>query len=245
MILAAGAAFAVPAGAQFAGGRAAFDQRERPELVQFNDFFQPFWGREPYIATGATIRTIHSRSSGSSRTSRSSRRRRKKWNAAVRDRAGDRRSARRLARLRAEEALTDTPQIGIARRIKPYAGLVRYEQRANSPDWSQAVKEVLAAEKPSAIVVMLGINDRLPLCERIAPHPAPTGTQTRAGRCDSTQPAAGDGPAAAPEHDQQAAGGADAARKQTAPPPPTPVSVRVTSFTPTNGASFIPSASTR
>ena len=78
-ILAAGTAFAVPAGAQFAGGRAAFDQRERPELVQFNDFFRPLWGASPIIATGATIRTIHSRSSGSNRTSRSSRRRRKRW----------------------------------------------------------------------------------------------------------------------------------------------------------------------
>ena len=44
----------------------------------------------------------------------------------------------------AAEALADTPQIGIARRIKPYSGLVRYEQRADSPDWSQAVKEMLA-----------------------------------------------------------------------------------------------------
>jgi hypothetical protein len=117
-----------------------------------------------------------------------------------------------------EEALIDTPQIGIVRRIKPYAGLVRYEPRADSPDWSQAVKEVLAAEKPSAIVVMLGVNDRLPLRERIAPRPAATGTQTGGqGGANSTPGAAGDGAAAAPEHDQPAAGGAEA-HKQTAPP---------------------------
>ena len=250
-ILAAGAAFAVPAGAQFAGGRAAFDQRERPELVQFNDFFQPFWGREPYY-----------RNRGYDPYNPFTQQRQQSYEPikppapkkvdtppsetvlVIGDQLAD------WLGYGLEEALTDTPQIGIARRIKPYAGLVRYEPRADSPDWSQAVKEVLAAEKPSAIVVMLGVNDRLPLRERIAPHPAPTGPQTPGqGGATSTPPAAGDGAAAAPEHDQQAAGGADAARKQTPPPrrrhSHSPCSVRVTSFTPTNGASFIPSASTR
>jgi hypothetical protein len=65
-----------------------------------------------------------------------------------------------------EETFADTPEVGIVRRIKPYAGLVRYEARFDAPEWSQAVKDVLAAEKPSAIVVMLGVNDRLPLRER-------------------------------------------------------------------------------
>jgi hypothetical protein len=221
-ILAAGAAFAVPAGAQFAGGRAAFDQRERPELVQFNDFFQPFWGREPYY-----------RNRGYDPYNPFTQQRQQSYEPikppapkkvdtppsetvlVIGDQLAD------WLGYGLEEALTDTPQIGIARRIKPYAGLVRYEPRADSPDWSQAVKEVLAAEKPSAIVVMLGVNDRLPLRERIAPHPAPTGPQTPGqGGAASTPPAAGDGAAAVPEHDQQAAGGADAARKQTPPPPP-------------------------
>ena len=56
-IVAASLALAAPAGAQFAGGRSAFDQRPGPEPVQFRDFFggerrssypnnsyQPFWG---------------------------------------------------------------------------------------------------------------------------------------------------------------------------------------------------------
>src|SRR6202034_3679619 len=65
-----------------------------------------------------------------------------------------------------EEAFADTPQVGIARKIRPYSGLVRYEVRADAPDWSVAVKDVLAPKKPAAIVVMLGLNDRLPLRER-------------------------------------------------------------------------------
>ena len=38
-IVVAGMALAAPAGAQFAGGRSAFDQRPAPEPVQFRDFF--------------------------------------------------------------------------------------------------------------------------------------------------------------------------------------------------------------
>ena len=45
LILAAGMALAAPAGAQFAGGHSAFDQRSDRELVQFRDFFG---GRSSY-----------------------------------------------------------------------------------------------------------------------------------------------------------------------------------------------------
>jgi lysophospholipase L1-like esterase len=48
---------------------------------------------------------------------------------------------------------------------------VRYETRTDAPEWSQAVKDVLAMEKPTAIVVMLGVNDRLPLRDHAPPHP--------------------------------------------------------------------------
>jgi uncharacterized protein len=222
-ILAAGTALTAPAGAQFAGGRAAFDQRERPTLVQFNDFFRPFWGGEPYYRNRGydpynpftqrqqSYEPIKPPAPKKVDTPPS------ETVLVIGDQLGD------WLGYGLEEALTDSPQIGIVRRIKPYAGLVRYEQRADSPDWSQAVKEMLAAEKPNAIVVMLGVNDRLPLRERITPHPAPTGTQTPGqGGANSTPGAAGDAAAAAPEHDQPAAGGGEAVRKQT-PPPPQPV----------------------
>src|SRR5262245_1387326 len=223
-ILAAGTAFAVPAGAQFAGGRGAFDERERPELVQFNDFFRPFWGGEPnYRNRGYDPYNPFTQPRQQQSYEPIKPPAPKKVDTppsetvlVIGDQLAD------WLGYGLEEALTDTPQIGIARRIKPYAGLVRYEQRADSPDWSQAVKEVLAAEKPSAIVIMLGTNDRLPLRERITPHPAPTGTQTPGqGGAGSTQGAAGDGAAAAPEHGQPAAGGAEAHKPP--PPPPQPI----------------------
>ncbi|MGD0024148.1 MAG: SGNH family hydrolase [Xanthobacteraceae bacterium] len=72
-----------------------------------------------------------------------------------------------------EEIYAESPETGVVRKIRPTSGLVRYEPRSDTPEWSQAVKDVLAAEKPSAIVVMLGLNDRLPLRERAPPRPGP------------------------------------------------------------------------
>jgi hypothetical protein len=76
-----------------------------------------------------------------------------------------------------EEVFADTPAIGIVRKIRAYSGLVRYDARNDALEWSQALKDTLASEKPKVIVVMLGLNDRQPLRERIsqAPQKATTG----------------------------------------------------------------------
>ena len=70
-----------------------------------------------------------------------------------------------------EEVFSDTPEIGIVRKIRPYSGLVRYDARNDMLEWPEAVKELLASENPSAIVVMLGLNDRQPLRERVGQTP--------------------------------------------------------------------------
>ena len=77
-----------------------------------------------------------------------------------------------------EEVFADTPEIGIVRKIRPYSGLVRYEAHNDALEWPQALKEALATEKPKVIIVMLGLNDRQPLRERIgqAPQKSTTGT---------------------------------------------------------------------
>jgi hypothetical protein len=85
-----------------------------------------------------------------------------------------------------EEVFAETPQIGVVRKFKQDLGLVRDDPRLDAPEWTQATKDLLpATEKPDAIVVMLGLNDRAPLRER-APaakeatspsdnaHPGPT-----------------------------------------------------------------------
>ncbi len=70
-----------------------------------------------------------------------------------------------------EEVFADTPEIGILRKIRPYSGLVRYEAHNDTLEWPQALKDTLAGEKPKVIVVMLGLNDRQLLQERINPVP--------------------------------------------------------------------------
>jgi hypothetical protein len=62
-----------------------------------------------------------------------------------------------------EDIYADQPQIGIERKIRPTSGLIHYDPRSDTLEWSQAVKDMLATEKPAAIVVMLGLNDRVPL----------------------------------------------------------------------------------
>ncbi len=66
-----------------------------------------------------------------------------------------------------EEVFAETPQIGIVRKINQDLGLVRDDPHLGAPEWTQAIKDLLpTTEKPNAIVVMLGVNDRAPLRER-------------------------------------------------------------------------------
>jgi uncharacterized protein len=71
-----------------------------------------------------------------------------------------------------EEVLTDTPDVGVTRNIRPTSGLVRYDPKNDSLDWSGVIKDALVNDKPAAIVVMLGLNDRLPLREKVPPKTA-------------------------------------------------------------------------
>ena len=97
-----------------------------------------------------------------------------------------------------EEVLADTPEIGFVRKIKPYSGLVRYQAHNDALDWPQALKDTLATEKPKVIVVMLGLNDREPLRERIgqAPQKSITGQNEPATAPSNAEPGQqGSGPA--------------------------------------------------
>jgi uncharacterized protein len=70
-----------------------------------------------------------------------------------------------------EEAFSDTPDIGVARYVKTASGLVRYDAKNDQLEWGATIKDVLAVDKPSAIVVMLGLNDRVPLRDKAPPKP--------------------------------------------------------------------------
>ncbi len=182
---AAAVMLAAPAVAQLSGSRSAFADRPGAELIQFRDFFQfPFGGgggggrgqgnffnpspanpqRVPqdYEATKPPpprkVETAPPSPGG-----------------VIGDGLAD------WLSYGLEEAFTDTPEVGIVRKIKPYSGLIRYEAaRGEVQDWSQAVKDLIGPDKPAAIVVMLGLNDRLPLRDR--PPPAKSSTTSPQGQ---------------------------------------------------------------
>lgn len=162
-----------PAGAQLSGSGSAFTERPGAELVQFRDFFEfPFGGGggrgqgngqgnqfnpNPYNQQRAPqayepTKAPPPRKVETPPTSTV---------IVIGDTFAD------WLGYGLEEAFADTPEIGIVRKIRPYSGLVRYEAaRGEVQEWSQAVKDLLVPENPVAIVVMLGLSDRLPLRDR-------------------------------------------------------------------------------
>ena len=71
-----------------------------------------------------------------------------------------------------DEFYSDQAEIGIARKIAATSGLIRYDAKNDRLDWWQVIKDALASEKPDAIVVMLGLNDRVPLRDKLPPPPS-------------------------------------------------------------------------
>ena len=64
-----------------------------------------------------------------------------------------------------EDAFSDTPEIGIIRKHRAYSGLIRYEARSDL-DWPRVARDILAVEKPGAVVMLLGLSDRQAIRER-------------------------------------------------------------------------------
>ncbi len=74
-----------------------------------------------------------------------------------------------------EEAFAETPEIGVARKPRANVGLIRTEQRGESYDWPSSARDMLSAEKPDFVVMMLGLADRRGIRERIQPARPPAG----------------------------------------------------------------------
>jgi len=103
-----------------------------------------------------------------------------------------------------DEKYADQPEIGVERKIRATSGLVRYDAKNEALEWPQAAKEALSNQKPNAIVVMLGLNDRLPLREKAQAEPTPNGEPDQ-GANQSAGKASQD-KAAVPEAPPQAEG---------------------------------------
>jgi len=67
-----------------------------------------------------------------------------------------------------EDAYAEQPEMGVIRKHKTVSGLIRYQPKGDPADWAAAAKGIIAAEKPDAIVVMLGLNDRVAIREPAA-----------------------------------------------------------------------------
>jgi hypothetical protein len=66
-----------------------------------------------------------------------------------------------------EDAYSERPDMGVIRKHKILSGLIKYQPKGDPADWAAAAKGILAIEKPDAIVVMLGLNDRVAMREPV------------------------------------------------------------------------------
>jgi hypothetical protein len=72
-----------------------------------------------------------------------------------------------------EDAYSERPEIGIVRKHRTTSGLIRYDTKRDV-DWAQTAREIIAAEKPKFIVMMIGVNDHQQIRERAPPPKAAT-----------------------------------------------------------------------
>ena len=66
-----------------------------------------------------------------------------------------------------EDTYADQPDMGVIRKARNTSGLIRYQPKGEPADWAAAARSILASEKPDVIVVMLGLNDRIPIHEPV------------------------------------------------------------------------------
>jgi uncharacterized protein len=96
-----------------------------------------------------------------------------------------------------EDAFAEQPDMGVIRKHKTVSGLIRYQPKGEPADWVAAAKGILATEKPDAIVVMLGLNDRVPIREIIEKTDPKTPVDKKGDKKDArTKPDAKPGVAA-------------------------------------------------
>jgi hypothetical protein len=89
-----------------------------------------------------------------------------------------------------EDAYSETQDLGVVRKHRTVSGLIRYQPRGAPEDWVAAAKDILANEKPSAVLIMLGLNDRQAIREPVAPVPAAKGAKPDANKPAAAQEAA-------------------------------------------------------
>lgn len=99
-----------------------------------------------------------------------------------------------------EQILNEQPDLGVTRKINTDSGLLKYRAKKGEPEnWIAAAKQIIAAEKADAVVVMLGLNDRIAIRESAPAVPAPKGSgEANKLKASAEEPDA-DGEAAMPD----------------------------------------------
>src|SRR6267378_1045395 len=101
-----------------------------------------------------------------------------------------------------EDAYAEQPDMGVIRRHKTTSGLIKYQPKGEPADWTAAAKGILATEKPDAIVVMLGLNDRVAMREPVVEKKDDKKTEKKDDKKDARKPDAkppAEKPAAKPD----------------------------------------------
>ena len=114
-----------------------------------------------------------------------------------------------------EDAYSEQPDMGVIRKHKTVSGLIKYQPKGDPVDWAAAARGILATEKPDAIVVMLGLNDRIAMREPAAEKSDGKASDKKADKKDPRKPDAKPAdakPGAKPD------GATDAAAKPDAKP---------------------------
>jgi hypothetical protein len=101
-----------------------------------------------------------------------------------------------------ELAYMESPEIGILRQHRTNSGLIHADSRNDAhgeyPDWPKGAREMIAAQKPKFVLMMIGLNDRKQMREaaQVAPaprvvKPAPQSADDAALELDTPKKAAG------------------------------------------------------
>jgi uncharacterized protein len=98
-----------------------------------------------------------------------------------------------------EDAFADEADISIVRKPRAGSGLIRYDPRRDV-DWAQTVREIIAAEKPKFIVMMIGTNDHQAIRDRAVP----AASKPAASPAQGKPPAPGQAAPASPAGDPAA-----------------------------------------
>jgi hypothetical protein len=84
-----------------------------------------------------------------------------------------------------EDAYSERPDMGVIRKHKTISGLIKYQPKGDPADWPAAAKGILATEKPDAIVVMLGLNDRMAIREPVVEKPDSMSSDKKSDKKDA------------------------------------------------------------